>query len=103
MSKRLQMLEKLVRSGQADAFAWYGLALEYRREKRSDEALETFSELRAKFPEYLPMFLMCGQLLLAQERKTEAAEWLKRGIELAEAQGNGQAQSELEEALEECE
>lgn len=102
MNKRLQLLEKMVRSGQADAFAWYGLALEYRREGRTQDALDTFTGLRAQFPDYLPMFLMCGQLLLADERKAEAAEWLQSGVDLAHAQGDTKAYSELEEALEEC-
>ena len=30
MNKRLEMLEKMTNSGQADSFAWYGLAMEYR-------------------------------------------------------------------------
>ena len=32
MNKRLAMLEAMTKSGKADAFAWYGLGMEYRRE-----------------------------------------------------------------------
>src|SRR5690606_25800850 len=42
MNKRLSMLEKLTASPAADAFAWYGLAMEYRNEQRIEDALQTF-------------------------------------------------------------
>ena len=44
MNKRLQMLEKLTSSDSADSFAFYGLAMEYRKEGRVDDALATFGQ-----------------------------------------------------------
>lgn len=102
MNKRLDMLEKMTSSGQADAFAWYGLAMEYRRDGRDAEALRAFESLRERFPDYLAQYLMAGQLLLEQGNSEQAARWLEQGIELARAQGNGQALSELEQALDTC-
>ena len=99
MNKRLMMLEQMTQSGKADAFAWYGLALEYRREGRSTDALATFEKLRALHPDYLPMYLMAGQLLIAEERTGDAKAWLQAGIELARKQGNAHTLSELESAL----
>jgi predicted Zn-dependent protease len=99
MNKRLTMLENLTQSGKADAFAWYGLALEYKREGRSADALGTFDKLRELHPEYLPMYLMAGQLLLAEERSDDAKAWLRSGIEVARRQGNAHALGELEAAL----
>lgn len=99
MNKRLTMLEQLTQSGKADAFAWYGLALEYKREGRSADALATFQKLRDLHPEYVPMYLMAGQLLLGEERSDDAKEWLRAGITVAQQQGNAHALSELESAL----
>jgi predicted Zn-dependent protease len=99
MNKRLTMLETLTQSGKADAFAWYGLALEYKREGRSADALATFQKLRDLHAEYLPMYLMAGQLLLGDERNDEAKEWLRAGIAVAQRQGNQHALGELESAL----
>jgi len=94
------MLEQMTQGGNADAFAWYGLAMEYRREARLADAAATFQSLRERQPDYLPQYLMAGQLLLELERKTEAEEWLRAGIELAGRVGDGKALGELQEALE---
>jgi predicted Zn-dependent protease len=102
MNKRLAMLEKLTAAGSADAFVWYGLAMEYRNEDRLEEALRTFEALRASFPDYLAQYLMAGQTLLKQGNPEGAAVWLRQGIALAQTQGNSKALSELQSALEEA-
>lgn len=98
-SKRLAYLEKVTREGSTDPFVWYGLAMEYRSLGRHDEAIQTFTTLRARHPAYVPTYLMCGQLLIALERKDEAREWLEAGIEAAEKKGDAHAASELRDAL----
>ena len=90
-------------SGKADSFTWYGLAMEYRSEGRDEDALATFENLRGIDPEYLPMYLMAGQLLLELERADAARPWLEQGLRLAEAQGNSKAAGEISAALEDCE
>lgn len=102
MNKRLAMLESMVAGGSADAFAWYGLAMEYRRAGRVSDALGTFGSLRERQPDYLPMYLMAGQLLIEQKRPSEAREWLEAGIALARAQNAAHALGELESALATC-
>lgn len=99
MNKRLAMLEQITASPAADAFAWYGLAMEYRKENRIDDALSAFENLRSKFPDYLAQYLMAGQTLIAANRPKEAITWLERGIELAQVQANPKALSELQSAL----
>lgn len=100
MNKRLALLEELVRAGKADAFARYALALEYRREGRTEDAVATFRALRADEPAYVPMYLMAGQLLIDAGRGAEARDWLEAGVEAATARGDGKARSELLSALE---
>lgn len=99
MNKRLAMLEKIVADGKADSFARYALALEYKKEARIDDALRAFGELRQADPDYLPQYLMAGQLLLDAGRGEEARDWLGAGIELARKKGDGKTLSELEDAL----
>lgn len=99
MNKRLEVLVKMVQSGNADSFAHYALALEYKKEQQFDSALETFTQLRSKDPQYLPMYLMAGQLLNSLGRREQAQEWLSAGIELAKTQGNSQALGELQGEL----
>ncbi len=99
MSKRLAYLEKATAAGSTDPFLWYGLALEYRSLERNDEALATFTKIRADHADYLPAFLMAGQLLEKMGRIDDAKEWLNAGIAVAKKKGDSHAQSELESAL----
>ena len=98
-SKRLEFLQKVTASPGADAFAWYGLAMEYRTLGRHDDALAAFESLRSRSPDYVPMYLMCGQMLEQMGRPSDARAWMTAGIEAARAKGDAHAASELEAAL----
>ncbi len=97
--KRLMYLEKVTREGATDPMAWYGLALEYKNAARVDDALRTFEALREKNVDYVPAYLMCGQMLAEAGRKDEARSWLENGIVRARATGNSHALGEMESAL----
>ena len=99
MNKRLMFLEQHVAQGGADSFAFYGLGMEYRKEGRVDDAIATFTRLRDKDPDYLPLYLMAGQTLIDAGRSTDAKAWLESGIAKARAKGDGHALGELESAL----
>jgi tetratricopeptide (TPR) repeat protein len=102
VSKRLEFLLKLTgRQGPegADPFAWYGLAMEYRSLERYEEALSTFERLRSHTPDYVPMYLMCGQMLEQIGRAEDARAWLSAGIEQARKRGDSHALGELQGAL----
>lgn len=98
-SKRLAFLQKTTADGSRDPLAWYGLAMEYRKLERWDEALQTFTALRALKPDYVATYLMCGQMLEGVARQDEAREWLQAGIEQARLKNDSHALSELESAL----
>jgi predicted Zn-dependent protease len=98
-SKRLEFLLKMTSGGNEDPFVWYGLAMEYRSLQRFDEALSTFEALRERTPDYVPMYLMCGQMLESMGRAEDARGWLSSGIENARKKGDTHAVSELESAL----
>lgn len=102
MNKRRMMLEKMVETGQADSFARYALALEYKKEGDIGRAVAAFEELRSADPNYLPQYLMAGQMLIDAGRKDEARGWLEPGLALARESGNSQAAGELESALSDC-
>ena len=99
MNKRLAFLEQHVAAGGADAFAFYGLGMEYRKEGRVDDAVATFGKLRDKDPDYLPLYLMAGQTLIDAGRAAEARTWLESGIAVAQRKGDGKTLGELESAL----
>ena len=99
MNKRLEMLRGLVETGRADSFGRYALALELRKDGQHAEALAAFEALRELDPSYLPMYFLCGQLLLDMNRESEAASWFSAGIAVAERAGDGKTLSELQAAL----
>ncbi len=101
-SKRLEFLLKQTSSGgpaSGDPFAWYGLAMEYRALSRHEEALATFEKLRERAPDYVPMYLMCGQMLESMGRAADARTWLAKGVDEARSKGDAHAAGELESAL----
>jgi tetratricopeptide (TPR) repeat protein len=98
-AKRLAYLEKITREGSTDPFHWYALAQEYRSLSRWDEAMQTFTTLRTQKPDYVPAYLMCGQMLEKVGRKDEARDWLEAGIEVATRVKDSHALSELQSAL----
>ncbi len=99
MSKRLAFLEKITSEGSTDPFAWYGLAMEYRNLQRHDDALRTFQKLRETTPDYVAMYLMCGQMLQAMGQLDAAREWMTAGIACAKKKGDSHALGELEAAI----
>jgi predicted Zn-dependent protease len=98
-SKRLEVLLKMTASPSADAFAWYALAMEYKGLGRVEDALATFETLRAKEPTYVPMYLMCGTMLIDSGRKDDARAWLENGLAAAREKRDTHAAGELEGAL----
>jgi predicted Zn-dependent protease len=98
-SKRLEFLLKLTSAGSADPFAWYGLAMELRSLAHFDQALAAFENLRAMAPDYVPMYLMCGQMLQSMGRANDARAWLTSGVQAAKTKGDAHALSELQTAL----
>jgi hypothetical protein len=98
-SKRLEFLLKVTAGDGADPFAWYGLAMEFRTLERYEDALATFEKLRSLSPDYVPMYLMCGQMLEKMGRAADARSWLLAGVDAARKKGDAHALSELESAL----
>lgn len=99
MNKRLAFLEQHCAAGNADSFAFYGLAMEYRKEGRVEDAVATFGKLRDKDPGYVPMYLMAGQTLIDAGRAAEARAWLESGVAIATQKRDSHALGELESAL----
>ena len=100
MPSRLEVLEKMVVSSNAsDPFPMYGLALEYRSAGRNDDALRAFENLHDKFPQYVPQYLMAGQLCEKVGQFDRAREWFQKGVAAAQAARDMHAAGELEGAL----
>ena len=98
---RIAMLTEILTANPADAFARYGLALEYSKAGQTDRALEEFKILLEKNPDYTPGYFMAAQTLAAAGRTDEAKRMLVDGIASARRTSNQHAQSEMTAMLEE--
>jgi len=92
------MLEQLVAAKPDEPFPRYGLAMELKKRDRHDEADAAFVELRRRAPDYLPSYLMHGNLLELMGRPADAAAVYTQGAAVAEAASDEHALSELRAA-----
>ena len=96
---RLAMLNDILAQNPNDAFARYGLALEYSHQGNIENALSEFGKLLSSNPDYTPGYFMADQTLAKADRNDEARKMLTDGIASAKRTGNAHAQSEMEAML----
>ncbi len=95
------MLTEVLAQNANDAFARYGLAMEYSKLGEVERALQEFSQLLSAHPDYTAGYFMAAQTLVTAERTDEAKRMLVDGIAAARRSGNQHAQSEMTAMLEE--
>jgi predicted Zn-dependent protease len=100
---RIAALNEVLTENPKDAFARYGLAMEYSRQGDFDRALAEFSILLENHPDYTAGYFMAAQTLARAERADDAKKMLHDGILSARRTGNLHAQSEMEVMLAELE
>jgi predicted Zn-dependent protease len=98
---RVAMLTEILAGNPDDAFARYGLALEYSKAGQIEPALQEFKTLLEKNPDYTPGYFMAAQTLAGANRVPEAKRMLVDGITSARRTGNTHAQGEMTAMLEE--
>jgi tetratricopeptide (TPR) repeat protein len=96
---RIAMLTEFLAENPGDAFARYGLAMEYSKSGQTEAALAEFGKLLELHPDYTAGYFMAAQTLAAADRKDDARKMLKDGIASAVRTGNQHAQSEMEAML----
>ena len=98
---RLGMLRKMAAAKPDEPFPAYGLAMELSKQGLLDEARTTFAALVERLPDYVPSYLMFGNLLVSMGAKEQAAGVFRLGIGAAERGGDDHARGELQGALDE--
>ena len=98
---RIAALNEILTENPKDAFARYGLAMEYSKQGDFDRALAEFHLLLENNPDYTAGYFMAAQTLVRAERPDEARKMLQDGIASARRTGNLHAQSEMEAMLQE--
>lgn len=98
---KIAALQEILKQNPQDAFARYGLAMEYVHRNQPDLALAQFDHLQAQHPDYTAGYQMAAQTLLRMGRVEEAQARLRLGIACAQRTGNQHARNEMEAMLEE--
>ena len=98
---RLQMLAQFLEQNPGDAFARYGLAMEYSNAGETEQALVEFKKLLELHPDYTNGYFMAAQALERSGRTADARKMLENGVEAARRTGNKHALSEMAGMLEE--
>ncbi len=98
---RIAMLTEILAENPDDAFARYGLAMEYSKAGEVERAIGEFKVLLEKNPDYTAGYFMAAQTLATAGRTEEAKRMLVDGIASARRTGNQHAQSEMTAMLEE--
>jgi predicted Zn-dependent protease len=93
---KLAMLTEILTQNPQDAFARYGLAMEYVTQNRIPEGLAEFDKLIAINHDYVPAYQMSAQTLAANNQAAAAIERLHEGIAAANRTGNQHALAEME-------
>ena len=82
-----------------DAFARYGLAMEYRGAGDLEGTAREFGALIAADPEYAASYLYAGETLERLGRIEDARAVYRQGIEVTTRSGDHHAREKLEAAL----
>lgn len=98
---RIVMLNEILAKDPNNAFARYGLAMEYSNSGKTEQALEEFGKLLSANPDYAAGYFMAAQTLVNCGRKGEARAMLEKGIAAAQRKGDSHAASEMHGMLEE--
>ncbi|HEV7220748.1 MAG TPA: tetratricopeptide repeat protein [Terriglobales bacterium] len=93
------MLNEVLAQNPSDAFARYGLAMEFSKTGDVERAVEEFKKLLSAHPDYTAGYFMAAQALAKSGRNDEAIKMLSDGIVSASRTGNPHAQSEMEAML----
>ena len=93
---KIAALKEILQLDPSNAFARYGLAIEYVGRGETDTALAEFATCIEHNPDYVPAYQMSAQTLVKANRVSEALERLHAGIAAAKRTGNQHALAEME-------
>ncbi|HEY6271075.1 MAG TPA: tetratricopeptide repeat protein [Terriglobales bacterium] len=100
-TNRLNLLLEFLEQNPGDAFARYGLAMEYSRLGQTETALDQYRKLLELHPDYTNGYFMAAQTLERTGRTADAKQMLENGIVAAKRAGNQHALREMSAMLDE--
>lgn len=99
--ERIGKLKRILEQDPNDSFARYALGLEFAGKGETQLAVSLFQEVIQRDPVYIAAYQQLGYAYEKLERRAEAIDAFRRGIEAATQQNDMHARSEMQEALDE--
>lgn len=96
---KISTLRDILEQDPHNAFARYGLAMEYSTQGNIEASLAEFDRLLTDHPAYTAGFFMAAQTLAKAGRISEARARLNQGISSARETGNAHAETEMQAML----
>jgi predicted Zn-dependent protease len=100
---KVAMLNEILAQDPSNAFARYGLAMEFAGRGETATAIAEFDRLLHEHPDYTAGYHMAAQTLAASGEAKRAIGYLRLGLDCAQRTGNQHAFSEMESLLAEIE
>jgi Tfp pilus assembly protein PilF len=98
---KIAALNEILQMDPTNAFARYGLGMEFLGLQQPDTALAEFAKVIDHNPDYVPAYQMSAQTLAKNNRSEEAVTILQQGLAAAARTGNAHAASEMQGLLDE--
>ncbi|HEY0547597.1 MAG TPA: tetratricopeptide repeat protein [Pyrinomonadaceae bacterium] len=99
MQSRIEIFQEMTRQQPADAMIWYGLASEFVKLERWQEAADALRRVVTLNPDYTAAFQMLGTALTNLNQTEEARRVWTQGIEAATRTGAWKARQHMEGLL----
>ncbi|HYJ46636.1 MAG TPA: tetratricopeptide repeat protein [Pyrinomonadaceae bacterium] len=100
---RIELFAEMARQQPDDAMIWYGLASEYTKAERWNEAADALRRVVHINQDYTAAYQMLGTALMNGGRPEEAREVWARGVEVAARTGAWKARQHMEGLLADAE
>jgi tetratricopeptide (TPR) repeat protein len=98
-TNRIEILRQMVDRDPGNAFARYGLAMEYANAGQLEEAVAEFRSLTERDRDYAAAYFQGGQALEKLGRIEEARSMYEHGIAASTRKGDHHTRGEIEAAL----
>lgn len=99
MQSRIEVFQEMARQQPGDAMIWYGLASEYVKLERWQEAADALRRVVKLNPDYTAAFQMLGTALTNLNQTEEARRVWTEGIAAADRTGAWKARQHMEGLL----
>jgi predicted Zn-dependent protease len=100
MQSRIEIFQEMTRQQPDDAMIWYGLASEYTKLERWNEAADALRRVVTLNPDYTAAFQMLGTAHMNLGETEEARRAWTEGVEAANRTGAWKARQHMEGLLE---